>query len=719
MKEIFPKEDSCESRRGRIDLAGFIQFPNPAIRHVLHEVPAPGEVERSFPIPSLGDTLMPSDNNYDHLENRLRRAKADLERRIHAGEKCSAEEYFKGDPELAANEEAAKDLIYTEYTARKDVGRPLPREHYYAQYAQWRNRLEPLFLLDDEFDEAQPTRVIRILGTDSRREQYHFLKEISQGPNGNIDKAQHVSQNRLVAIKTFAGGDLADVERFQFGAREQQRLRHDNILPVYCVGESEDGHPCFSMEFADGGSLDQQIAGKPQPPKAAAQLVRTLARAMSYAHGAGVVHRDLKPANVVLTADGVPKITDFGLARRVDATNGQSKTGDILGTVPYMAPEQAAGRTREANELCDVYALGGILYELLTGRPPFKGGTVVEGLQQILKQPPVRPRRLLRGVPPGLESICLKCLEKKPRRRYRSAQALADDLGHWLDGKRPEAHSRWARVSRFLRRRPILNTAVALLLLTGISASIIVPVARHYLDPDRVVKDYLAELERGNSVTLIGETGEPRWKKWVLGQGTIDKPPAHDGVFSVLAPLNHDGYLELLPVSRARGCRFRVQVRVELLERGQVGIFFARTAFPVARGTEHCFCVLVISEFRDRLTPDLEIRRRTVPEDTESRKSANSHRRAPLPDLPGTHWWQVKVEITADAVRGWVDQQFIGNVDRRRLAETFQRDLNKIQDPETHDPSLKPTFPPAGGLGVFVRNGWVSFRNAVVEPLDN
>jgi serine/threonine protein kinase len=723
MKEIFPKEDSCESRRGRIDLDDFIQFPNPAIRHVLHEVPASGEVERCFPIPSLGDTLMPSDNNHDHLENRLRRAKADLERRIHGGDDgCFAEEYFKADPELATNVDSAIDLIYTEYTARKEAGRPFPREHYYVQYPQWRNKLEPLFLLDDEFDEAQPTRVIRILGTDSRREQYHFLKEISQGLNGNIDKAQHVSQKCLVAIKTFAGGDLADVERFQFGAREQQRLRHDNILPVYCVGESEDGHPCFSMEFADGGSLDQKLAGKPQPPKEAAQLVRTLARAMSYAHGAGVVHRDLKPANVVLTADGVPKITDFGLARRVDATNGQSKTGDILGTVPYMAPEQAAGRTREANELCDVYALGGILYELLTGRPPFKGGTVVEGLQQILKQPPVRPRRLLRGVPPGLESICLKCLEKKPRRRYRSAQALADDLGRWLDGKRPEAHSTWARASRFLRRRPILNTAVALLLFAGISASIVVPIVKYYLDPDRVVKDYLAELERGNSVTLIGQTGEPRWKKWVIGEGNIVNPPAHDGVFSVIAPQSHDAYLELLPASRARGCRFRVQIRMESLARGDVGIIFARTDFPVARGTEHCFCVLLISDFGDRLMPDLQIRRRLVPGRSGSVipiECTHQHRRTPLPALRETRWREVRVEITADEVRGWVDQMFIGNVDRRRLAGSFQRELNNIRDRLHNDPGLKPTFPPSGGLGLFVRNGWVSFRNAVVEPLDN
>src|SRR5262249_27289503 len=248
-----------------------------------------------------------------------------------------------------------------------------------------------------------------------------------------------------VAIKTFAGGDQADLERFQIGTREQKRLRHPNILPVCDVGESEDGLPCFSMEFADGGSLDQHIASKPQPPDEAARLVRTLAEAMSYAHREGVVHRDLKPANVLLQrksetrdsqpgngahgavsdfgfriSDFEPKITDLGLARRVDAPNVRSKTGEILGTVPYMAPEQADGRTHEVGPLSDVYALGAILYELLTGRPPFQGRTVVESLQQILTHHPIRPRRRVGGLPRALESICLKCLEKNPRRRYRS-----------------------------------------------------------------------------------------------------------------------------------------------------------------------------------------------------------------------------------------------------------------------------------------------------------
>jgi hypothetical protein len=716
MKQAFSREGACESRIERVD-SDFLQFLSSAIRHVRREVPAPDEVERRFPIPSFGDTLMPSDNNHDELENQLRRAKAEMERRIHAeDDRCCAEEYFKTYPELAAGVETAIDLIYAEFDAREEAGRPLPPEDYYRRFPQWRNELERQFAIH-KLRVPDTTRVIRALGPDGRREQYRVLEEISESPNGSIIKARDVRRKRLVAIKTCQGGDPADVERFLLGAREQHRLRHPNILPVYEVSESEDGLPCFSMEFAEGGSLAEKIAGKPQPPREAAQLVRTLAEAMSYAHGEGVVHRDLKPANVVLTADDTPKITDFGLARRVDAPNG--KTGDILGTPPYMAPEQAAGRSREAGPPCDVYSLGAILYELLTGRPPFKGRTVVDTLQQILKRPPDRPRRLLRGVPPGLESICLKCLEKKPGRRYRSAQELADDLGRWLDGKRPEAHSTWARASRFLRRRPILNTAVALLVFAVLSAAVVVPILTYHLDPDRVAKDYLAELERGSSVTLIGEKGGPLWKKWIFGQATIANPLLADGVFSVTASPNHDGYLELLPVSRARGCRFRVQVRVESLERGDVGVVFVRTDFPVARGTEHCFCVLLISEFRGKLTPDIEIRRRLVPEDTESRKSANSQKRTPLPVLPKTQWREVRVEITADAVRGWVDQQFIGNVDRRRLAESFQKDLNSRHDPLTHDPSLKPTFPPAGGLGVFVRNGWVSFRNAVVEPLDN
>jgi hypothetical protein len=240
---------------------------------------------------------MASDPDRDCLETRLRRAKAQVEQRIHAGEDCFAEEYFAADPGLAQDVETALDLIYTEFDAYRDAGRLRSLDDYYGRFPQWRAALERQFIIDEGLREESTTRLIRVEGL---VEQYDVLKGISQSPNGNIVKARHVRLGRLVAIKTFAGGDLAELEHFKIGAREQKRLEHPNILPVFDVGESEDGQPSFTMEFADSGSLDQHIAGRPQAADEAARLVRMLAQAMSTAHREGIVHRDLKPANILL-----------------------------------------------------------------------------------------------------------------------------------------------------------------------------------------------------------------------------------------------------------------------------------------------------------------------------------------------------------------------------------------------------------------------------------
>jgi eukaryotic-like serine/threonine-protein kinase len=205
------------------------------------------------------------------------------------------------------------------------------------------------------------------------------------------------------------------------------RLQHPNIVQIFEVGE-HDGHPYFSLEFVDGGSLAQKLDGTPLPPQQAARLVETLARAMHAAHQAGVVHRDLKPANVLLTADGTPKITDFGLAKKLDSDAGQTQSGAIMGTPSYMAPEQAGGKSKEIGPAADTYALGAILYELLTGRPPFKAPTPLDTVLQVVGDEPVPPRKLQSKTPRDLDTICLKCLQKAPGKRYTTAIDLAEDL---------------------------------------------------------------------------------------------------------------------------------------------------------------------------------------------------------------------------------------------------------------------------------------------------
>ena len=257
---------------------------------------------------------------------------------------------------------------------------------------------------------------------------YETLGELGRGGMGVVYRARQVELNRVVALKMILAGAYAgadDLARFRREAEAVAALRHPNVVQIYEIGEHE-GRPYFSLEYVEGGSLAQQLAGKPQPPRRAAELTETLARAVHSAHQQGVIHRDLKPANVLLTADGSPKVADFGLAKRLQEV-GPTQTGQVVGTPGYMAPEQASpGGPSPVGTPADVYALGAILYEMLTGRPPFLGASAWEVLMMAASVEPTPPRRLQPRTPRDLETICLKCLQKEPRKRYGSAEALAD-----------------------------------------------------------------------------------------------------------------------------------------------------------------------------------------------------------------------------------------------------------------------------------------------------
>jgi tetratricopeptide (TPR) repeat protein len=306
---------------------------------------------------------------------------------------------------------------------------------------------------------------------------YEILAEIGHGGMGVVYRARQQSLNRVVALKMIAAGvhARADIRaRFHVEAEALASLQHPNIVPIYEIGE-HDGCPFMAMEFLDGGTLADYLEGRPQPPRAAAELVETLARAMHAAHQRGIVHRDLKPANVLLSfsreppasagpalAGGsrlnecVPKITDFGLAKRLAEDKGQTTAGSIMGTPSYMAPEQATGRSHEIGPATDVYSLGTILYEMLTGQPPFREETAMATLRRVVAEEPAAPSRLCPKLPCDLETICLKCLEKTAVTRYGIAAELADDLRRFLDGKpiaaRPAGVAE--RVWKWVKRRP-------------------------------------------------------------------------------------------------------------------------------------------------------------------------------------------------------------------------------------------------------------------------
>jgi tetratricopeptide (TPR) repeat protein/tRNA A-37 threonylcarbamoyl transferase component Bud32 len=295
---------------------------------------------------------------------------------------------------------------------------------------------------------------------------YEILGVLGRGGMGVVYKARQRGLDRTVAIKMILAGAHAGAEeiaRFHTEANAVAQLQHPNIVQIYEVGE-EAGCPYFSLEFVDGVSLTQKLAGTPLPPREAARLAEPLARGMHWAHQRGIVHRDLKPGNVLLTADGTPKITDFGLAKRVEADSSQTRTGAVLGTPSYMAPEQAMGKTREVGPAADVYALGAILYEMLTGRPPFRAATMMETLLQVQYEEPLAPCRLNSQVPADLETICLKCLEKMPSKRYGTALDLAEDLRRFQAGEPIVARPirTWERVAKWARRRPTAAALVGL-----------------------------------------------------------------------------------------------------------------------------------------------------------------------------------------------------------------------------------------------------------------
>ncbi|MCI0457198.1 MAG: protein kinase [Gemmataceae bacterium] len=286
---------------------------------------------------------------------------------------------------------------------------------------------------------------------------YAIIRVIDRGGMGVVYEARQVELGRTVAVKMISGGRLGPrvVARFRLEAEAAARLQHPNFVQIFEVGQVN-GQPFFSMEYVTGGSLAQLLARQPPSARRAAELTATLARAVHAAHECGFVHRDLKPSNVMLTADGTPKIADFGLAKRLDHDAAHTHTGEILGTPSYMAPEQAEGHKDQIGPATDVYALGAILYELLAGKPPFQGASPLAALRLVVAQEPIAPSRLARSVPRDLEAICLKCLEKAPSQRYSSAQALAEDLQRFLCGEPVTARpGGWAwRTWKWARRHP-------------------------------------------------------------------------------------------------------------------------------------------------------------------------------------------------------------------------------------------------------------------------
>jgi len=393
-----------------------------------------------------------------------------------------------------SREERVNEII-AECLRAADAGRPVDRDELLTRHADLADELCSFFADHDATARLAPPPApaeaptlapgspgadapgSHTLGTVRYFGDYELLEEIARGGMGVVFKARQVSLNRVVALKMILSGQLAsddDVARFRLEAQTAAALQHPNIVAIHEVGE-HDGQHYFSMDFVEGKSLAEMVRDNPLPPEQAARWVRTVTEAIQYAHEHGVLHRDLKPSNVLIDPFGQPRVTDFGLAKRIDKDAGLTATGAVVGTPSYMPPEQASGQRGQMGPASDVYSLGAVLYELVTGRPPFQAATLADTLLQVLEAEPAPPRLLNPAVGRDLETIILKCLQKEPARRYASAQELADDLGALLEGRpikarRPglaERALRWAQTQRRSAVLIVLAATASALLLSG------------------------------------------------------------------------------------------------------------------------------------------------------------------------------------------------------------------------------------------------------------
>jgi eukaryotic-like serine/threonine-protein kinase len=399
------------------------------------------------------------DNSADRRVNRIL---ADYLQAVEAGTAPSREEFLTQYPEVAFELEE----FLTNQAAIEQLAGAFPPLG------------EDVTLIGGDLSDSAPSATATAPGDRLRYfGDYELLEEIARGGMGVVYKARQVNLKRIVAVKLILAGELAgdaDVRRFYSEAEAAARLDHPGIVSIFEVGQHQGQH-YFSMAFVEGESLAHRISRGVLPARDAARYLQAVAEAIAYAHVEGIVHRDLKPANILLDKDDQPRVTDFGLAKRVEADQEMTATGQILGTPSYMPPEQASGSRDAVGPWSDIYALGAVLYCLVAGRPPFQAATPLDTLLQVLHQEPIPPRQLNASVPRDLDTICMKCLQKEPKKRYASAQELADELRRFLHEEPIHARpvGRWERSWRWCRRNPVVATLTAAVVLLVLSASAI------------------------------------------------------------------------------------------------------------------------------------------------------------------------------------------------------------------------------------------------------
>jgi serine/threonine protein kinase len=564
-------------------------------------------------------------------------------------------------------------------------------------------------------DTPRPSGSSGAFATEPRFFDGYFIERIlGRGGMGVVYQARHPRLDLAVALKTMRGDAESDesAERFLRESRAVALLNHPYIVRLYTAGVFEGTH-YFTMALVTGGSVKEHAKELFDDPRRAVAIIEKVARGVQHAHERGIIHRDLKPGNILLDAHGEPQVGDFGLAKFLNASADLTATGSMLGTVPYMAPEQLAGQSKRAGPATDIWALGIILYELLAGRRPFVAEDTVQLMQQIIRQEPPRPRVLNSGLDRSLERIILKCLDSTPARRYASAAELADDLGHWLRGEPIRARPRawpvrlWGRV----KKRPITASAVVLALaaLSGYG------VYAWYSDPVRPLHAIERELASGQKTELIGATGTPRWYRFRTGEQLAKLMPGREGSCGLTC--STFALVELLPNPPATGYRLEAVVsQDDGIEVGSAGLYFFHHETPVVSG-KHYF---VAVHFADR---------------GSSAGQANVTLRAWWDPILTTVWNSYEhlqvtekftaqlgkarhlvVEVRPTAVRAFFDRHMFPEV----ALESLEKKAKALVSTKAGAPL--PVFSPADGqhgLGLYVMRCTASFRDVTVTQLSD
>lgn len=616
-----------------------------------------------------------------------------------------------------------QDASSDDVTRSASPGSP-PDEATTAAPAGTDDRLENT-AADQRPDTAADTRIIWPRPAAGHVGQYELLEEQRPGGMARVFKARHVTIGKIVALKVMRT-DMVSAERmglrFEREAKAVAKLSHPNIIPIYEYATTVE-HCYFTMPFKSGGNLLQHMGRYQRERRAAIELVEKIARAVQYAHEQGVLHRDLKPGNILLDENGDPHVSDFGLAKMLDDDLELTRAGEMLGTVPYMSPEQACGDLLDIGPASDVWSLGVILYELLTSKRPFAGMTTEQMRQNILTAQPVELGKICSDVDRSLEAVVLKCLQKAPGERYSSAGALAKDLRSWLDGKptavRPE--NVLQRTLRRGRRHPFVAAGLLTAALATAVACLIVT------EPQRSLASINRTIAGGEPVVLVPAPGRrPSWFRWIGEEGRLPSAKvAGEDAFTINAG-NQLAVMELVPAPPTRSYRFSAEVSHQNWEvGGDVGIYFGHSKL----GGMDLLCTLTFDDI-GRLSPGVPV---SNAEENPARcdlrllnESQNLHKYAlHATPLQATHqggkvWRKFAVIVGPEKIEYLLDDRSIFTTNAESLITIVERWINSAPPLVKRRAQIDTRdleFRASQGIGLWVLRSKASFRNVVLTPL--